>query len=96
LVLATLTFLVGIAMIGVAFWRTWVLLDTPFQVTAKVQPDQLVDAQATLNGVAGVVVKILGLALLAWVGGLVATKGIKLFETSMGRHILPERPAKEK
>lgn len=94
LVIATITFVVGIGLIGVAFWRAWAFLDTPLNVTAKIQPDQIVDTQATLNGVADAVIKILGLALLAWLGGLIANRGIKLFETSMGRHVFPEHKAR--
>lgn len=87
ILLASFVFLAGISLIVFTFNEAFKLFNQPINITVQVKPGQLVDVQATVNALAALVGRILLLALMAAFGSLVATRGIRLFESCLGRPI---------
>jgi hypothetical protein len=91
-----LVLLVGLAMIGLAFWLAYQMFLVPPSQALKLVPGEVIDLGATATSLIQVVVKVVMLVLMAGFGSLFANRGIKLYEASLAaraaRSHRPEDP----
>jgi hypothetical protein len=83
--LATITFVIGVGLVVLTFWQAYQVFTTP--VAAVVGADkngQPVQLQGIVNGVGDTVTRVILLLLMAGLGSIVATRGIRLFEACLG------------
>jgi|GEM_PF-6631914 hypothetical protein len=80
-----LILLLGLAGIGYSAHQAWLLYQTPPEVSLNLPPGQEMDLTATGARLTGLLIKILLLALLAFIGALVTNVGIKLIGVPANR-----------
>lgn len=75
-------FLVGIGILYVVFTQALELFRTPPKVEMKVQAGKPVDVASAYNSLLGVLQKVISLILMAWLGSIIANRGIFLYSHS--------------
>lgn len=74
-----LTFLVGILMIGFAFWLAYGLFQTPPDVAVSSDPEQPLKIDDTIQSVLTILIRVILLVVMAGFGSMIATRGIKFY-----------------
>ena len=72
----------GLAVLSIVFKEAWLLFKTPPTVALNVQPGKPIDLASAFNAIVGVVVKIILLIIMAWLGSVIANRGIFLYSHS--------------
>jgi hypothetical protein len=72
----------GLAILYTVFKEAWSLFKTPPNVALNVQPGKPIDLASAFNAIVGVVVKIILLVIMAWLGSVIANRGIFLYSHS--------------
>ena len=72
----------GLAVLYIVFKEAWLLFKTPPNVALNVQPGKPIDLASAFNAIVGVVVKIILLVIMAWLGSVIANRGIFLYSHS--------------
>ena len=80
-----ITFVIGLAMIGYAFWLAYGLFHQPPTVAMQISPGQPMDFGGTAAALIQVLIKIAMLLLMTIFGSAFATRGIKLYEAGRPR-----------
>jgi ATP/ADP translocase len=75
-------FLGGIYILYVVFSQAFNLFQTPPKVELKLQSGKPLDVASAFNAVVGVATRVLLLILMAWVGSMVANRGVHLYSQS--------------
>ncbi|MES1228465.1 MAG: hypothetical protein ABUL72_07315 [Armatimonadota bacterium] len=78
--LGVLIALVGLGMIGLAFYLAYQMFLVPPSQAMKIVPGEPMDFGMTVNSLIQVIVKVVMLVLMAGFGSLFANRGIKLYE----------------
>lgn len=88
-----LVLLIGLAMIGLAFWLAYRMFLVPPSQALRLVPGEMIDLGSTATSLIQVVVKVVMLVLMAGFGSLFANRGIKLYESSMlAKHVRSQSP----
>ncbi|ARU44220.1 MAG: hypothetical protein ACK5XS_07215 [Armatimonadota bacterium] len=83
--LATITFVIGVGLVVLTFWQAYQVFTTPAAaVVGAEKSGQPVQLQGIVNGVGDTVTRVILLLLMAGLGSIVATRGIRLFEACLG------------
>lgn len=77
-----LVMLVGLAMIGLAFWLAYRMFLVPPSQALRLVPGEVIDLGSTATSLIQVVVKVVMLVLMAGFGSLFANRGIRLYESA--------------
>ena len=72
----------GMAILYTVFKEAWSMFAVPPIVAMKIQPGKPVDLASAFNAIIGVVVKIFLLLIMAWLGSVIANRGIFLYSQS--------------
>ena len=72
----------GLAILYLVFKEAWLLFKTPPNIALNVQPGKPIDLASAFNAITGVVVKIILLVIMAWLGSVIANRGIFLYSHS--------------
>lgn len=81
-ILGLAIFLGGIAILCVVFSEALALFRTPPKVELKLQPGKPLDVASAFNSVVGVIMKVLLLIVMAWLGSMIANRGVHLYSQS--------------
>lgn len=84
-VFGLLTFLVGLALILVAFKLAYDLFTVPPRLALDIKPGEPIAIGKAADGMFQVVVKVVLLVAMAAFGSMVANRGIKLYAAEQGR-----------
>ena len=92
--LGLLIALVGLAMIGSAFYLAYELFRVPPSVLLKIVPGEVMDFGQTVQLLMQVAIRVVMLVLMAAFGSMFANRGIKLYEADRkSRPPKDEKPA---
>ena len=80
--LGLVIFLGGMFLLYTVFRQALDLFTTPPKVELKVQPGKPIELASAFNAIVGVVWKIVLLIVMAWLGSLIANRGISLYSHS--------------
>ena len=72
----------GMAILYTVFKEAWILFATPPAIVLNVQPGKPIDLASAFNAMIGTVVKIILLLIMAWLGSVIANRGIFLYSQS--------------
>jgi hypothetical protein len=86
-----LTFLVGVAMIGFAFYLAYQIFTVPPHVRMNAVLGSAIDIGSTVEVLVKIIIQILLLVAMAGFGSMVANRGIKLYANANKR----DRPEKQ-
>lgn len=85
-VVGLLVFLTGIALIGLAFFLAHQLFNTPPSESLNLGDGQSLNITRTVQALLGLLARILLLLVMCAGGGVIATRGVKLYASSLHPH----------
>lgn len=83
-VLGIVVFLVGVGLVGWAFWLAWGLFLRPPELTLGIKAGEPLDFGGAATALLHVVVRALMLLLMAGAGSAIANRGVRLYSASAG------------
>jgi len=87
-----LVFLAGLALIGATFWQAYELFTKMPQVNLGIAPGKPIDFNVVGLNFVRLILKILLLVVMAVIGSLFATKGVKMYSSAPEHPKKPEAP----
>jgi hypothetical protein len=90
-------FLGGASMVAATFWRALGFFSTPPEVRLGIKDGQPIDPAVAASSLSQVAIQVAVLVVMAMVGALLASQGVKLYAAAMGpnRHETRERTGTE-
>ncbi|MBS1712956.1 MAG: hypothetical protein JST30_01320 [Armatimonadetes bacterium] len=86
-----LVFLAGLALIGATFWQAYDLFTKAPQINLGIAPGKPIDFNVVGLNFVRLIVKILLLVVMAVIGSLFATKGVKMYSSAPESFSKPDR-----
>ncbi|MCW5940538.1 MAG: hypothetical protein KF884_12905 [Fimbriimonadaceae bacterium] len=86
-------FLGGVCMVAATFWRALGFFSSPPEVRLGIKEGQPIDPAVTASSLGQITIQIAVLVVMAMVGALLASQGVKLYGAAMST--IPEEPRKD-
>lgn len=93
--LGIFVFLGGVALLVFTFKLAYDMFAVPPQDVLGIKPKQPLDLGVAGSSFAGVIIRVLLLAVMGLMGSLIANRGISLFAGSGARSTVKKEPVKE-
>lgn len=90
-----LVFVLGVAMIGFAFYLAYQIFLVPPSVRLEAEPGKPIDIGTATESLTTVLVRLLLLVAMAGFGSMIANRGIKLYASNSERNKKPKQEKSE-
>lgn len=88
-------FLAGIALIAFTFQLALSIFSTPPQVSLEIKENQPINVNRIAEPFGKLIMQILLMIVMAWIGSVIANRGIKMYSAQFSRKISTDKEPKK-